>query len=50
MSIYATNSWINNINKSDILPPLTAKKSIKKTEAWKKAVLDSFEHIGLVQM
>ena len=48
--MYATNSWINNINKSDILPPLTAPKKIKESEAWKKAVLDSFEHIGLVQL
>jgi hypothetical protein len=41
--------WLNNINKTDILPPLTVKKSVKQTEKWKIAVLDSFEHIGKMQ-
>lgn len=42
-------SWLNNVNKSDILPPLTVRKNVKEGERWQKAVLDSFEHIGLTQ-
>lgn len=41
--------WINNINKTDILPPLHVDKSVKESEAWKIAVLDSFEHIARLQ-
>lgn len=41
--------WLNNINKTDILPPLTVKKSVKETDKWKIAVMDSFEHIGKMQ-
>lgn len=42
-------SWLNNVNKSDVLPPLTVKKNVKDGERWQKAVLDSFEHIGITQ-
>jgi len=42
-------SWVNNVNKSDVLPPLTVSKSVKESERWQKAVLDSFEHIGITQ-
>jgi hypothetical protein len=44
-----SQSWINNVNKTDILPPLTVKKSVKNSDAWKQAVMDSFEHIARLQ-
>lgn len=43
------SSWNHNIYKSDILPPLNVPKRVKDTDAWKKAILDSFEHIGITQ-
>jgi hypothetical protein len=44
-----SSPWVNNINKSDILPPMTVKKTVKESKQWQMAVLDSFEHIGIRQ-
>lgn len=44
-----SSPWVNNINKSDILPPLTVRKTVKESKQWQMAVLDSFEHIGIRQ-
>lgn len=41
--------WLNNINRSDILPPMTVSKKVKESKKWKQAVLDSFEHIAQIQ-
>ncbi len=46
--MYAT-PWLNNINRSDILPPMTVRKKVKESKEWIMAVMDSFEHIGLLQ-
>jgi len=40
---------LHNINRSDTLPPLHVKKSVKKSKQWIMSVMDSFEHIGLQQ-
>lgn len=34
----------------DNLPPLTVKSSVKKSYAWQKAIMDSFENIGIKQI
>lgn len=44
-----TPNWTNNISRTDILPPMTVRKSVKQSAAWKKAVLDGFEYIGREQ-
>lgn len=41
--------WLNNINRSDILPPMTVRMNVKKGDKWQRAVMDSFEHIALIQ-
>ncbi len=41
--------WISNVNKSEVLPPLHVKKKVRESDKWKRAVLDSFEHIALEQ-
>lgn len=43
------SSWTNNIYRSDTLPPMHVRKSVKDTKKWKTAVLDSFEHIAITQ-
>jgi hypothetical protein len=48
--MYPSNiAWTNNINQTDILPPLWVKKSVKETDRWQKAVMDAFEYIGREQ-
>lgn len=44
-----SSPWVNNINRSDILPPMTVAKSVKESKEWQMAVMDSFEHIGITQ-
>jgi hypothetical protein len=39
----------SRLYKSDNLPPMTAPKKVKESDAWKKAVLDSFENEGVKQ-
>ena len=46
----ANTGWINNIHRSDTLPPMHLPKSKKQTKKWKQAVLDSFENIGVRQI
>lgn len=41
--------WINNVYRSETLPPMHVTKKVKDTDKWKKAVLDAFEHLGVVQ-
>lgn len=41
--------WTNSINRTDILPPLTVRKKVKEGKDWQRAVMDSFEYIGLDQ-
>lgn len=48
--VNASSSWVNNIYRSDNLPPTTVNKKTKEGKQWKRAMLDSFEHIGLVQL
>lgn len=43
-------SWLNNVNKSSILPPLHVSKKVKESDEWQKAMMDSFEHIGTQQL
>lgn len=39
----------SRIYKSDNLPPMTVTKKVKESDAWKEAVLDSFEHEAVEQ-
>lgn len=48
--VNASSSWVNNIYRSDNLPPTTVNKKTKESKKWQRAMLDSFEHIGLVQL
>lgn len=41
--------YVNNIYRSDTLPPLNVRKSVKESTKWKEAVMDSFEYIGVSQ-
>lgn len=41
--------WMNNINRSDIIPPTTVSRKVKNSDKWKRAMLDSFEHVALIQ-
>lgn len=41
--------WFNNINRSDILPPLHVRKKVRDSKEWKMAVLDAFEFIAQEQ-
>lgn len=43
-------SFVDSLNRSDILPPMTVPKKVKDKDKWKKAVMDSFEHIALKQL
>lgn len=43
-------SFVNSMGRTDILPPMTLPRKVKEKDTWKKAVMDSFEHIGLVQL
>jgi hypothetical protein len=42
--------FIDSVSKTDLLPPMTLPRSTKKGDKWKRAVMDSFEHIGLKQL
>lgn len=42
--------FFNALAKSDYLPPMTLPLKVKQKDVWKKAVMDSFEHIGLKQL
>jgi hypothetical protein len=42
-------NWTNTINKTDILPPMTVRKSVKESKKWQKAVMDAFQFIGREQ-
>lgn len=39
----------SRLYKSDNLPPMTVPKKVKESDAWKEAVLDSFEYEGIRQ-
>lgn len=43
------STWVDNIYRSDTLPPMHVKKSVKESDKWKKSVLDSFEHLAITQ-
>lgn len=43
-------SFLDSLSRTDLLPPMTVPKKVKDTDKWKKAVMDSFEHIGLKQI
>lgn len=42
--------FFNALAKSDYLPPMTLPIKVKRKDVWKRAVMDSFEHIGLKQL
>ena len=39
----------SRLYKTDNLPPMTVPKKVKESDAWKEAVLDSFEYEGMRQ-
>lgn len=41
--------YSGNVKKTDLLPPLQEKRSVKNSEKWQKAVMDAFEQIGREQ-
>ena len=42
-------SWVNNVYRSETLPPTHVSKKVKDTDKWKMAMLDSFENLAVVQ-
>lgn len=48
--VNTASNWINNIYRSDILPPTTVNKKTKEGKKWQKAMLDSLEHLGITQL
>lgn len=45
-----SSGYLNNISKTDVLPPLHVPKKTKESKEWQQAILDSFEHIGIKQL
>ena len=43
-------SFIDSVSRTDTLPPLHLPRKVKKSEKWKKAVMDAFENIALKQL
>ena len=43
-------SFTDSLGRTDQLPPMTLPKKVKRKDKWKKAVMDSFEHIALKQI
>ena len=43
-------SFIDSVSRTDTLPPLHLSRKVKKSDKWKKAVMDAFENIALKQL
>lgn len=43
------NPLLGNVFQNSQLPPLNERKSVKEKDPWQKAVMDSFERIGIEQ-
>ena len=44
------SSFVDSMTRTDMLPPMTVPKKVKDSDKWKRAVMDSFEQIGLKQL
>lgn len=42
-------NWVNNIYRTETLPPMHVDKKTKESDKWQQAVMDSFEHLASIQ-